>query len=359
RLRGRSPVHEGAGPPRGPLGVAPERRQDSREREVRAPEAAQNTRREGGGTRLQRLDELVRVLIALATPVDAAMHDLLQVIAAGGGADLARAHARPRVPLDEHREQLAHLVDVVARLPLRSASRDDLAGSHVRIERVGRDAAPLALVADDAEVPELEASAVADEDVERRQVAVEKLSAVELLEDREDAGDFAARHALRPSLAGRSREEAAEVAVPRVFEDEVVERTALRAGQREAVEEANRTRMVLEELPEVGLADPPVDVGADLDNDDGRHRPGPADPLREIGLAEPARAGEPADTVTQPHLGARDLPSGGEQVRGIGRRRGAQGERRRRAVVSRRCHGGPGDSISAGRPIAEPRASSL
>ena len=67
----------------------------------------------------QRLDQLVGALVALAPLADAAVDDLLQVIAAGEAADLARADARPRVALDQHPQQLPDLIHVVARLPLR------------------------------------------------------------------------------------------------------------------------------------------------------------------------------------------------------------------------------------------------
>ena len=71
--------------------------------------------------------------------------------------------------------------------------------------RARGDAAPVALLPDDAEVAELEAPAVADEDVHRREVAVQQLAAVQLAEHLEDAGDLAPRRRLGPRLAGALR----------------------------------------------------------------------------------------------------------------------------------------------------------
>ena len=63
------------------------------------------------------------------------------------------------------------------------------------------DAAAVALLADDAEVAELERAAVADEHVQRREVAVQHLPAMELAEHLEDARDLAPRGRFRPPLA--------------------------------------------------------------------------------------------------------------------------------------------------------------
>ena len=73
----------------------------------------------------------------------------------------------------------------------------------------------------------------------------------------------------------------------------------MRADQREAVEDADRARVAVEQLAEVRLAQPAVDVRADLDADlfgDGRR---PAQPAREIDLAESALPEEPLDAVAQ------------------------------------------------------------
>ena len=55
--------------------------------------------------------------------------------------------------------------------------------------------------------------------------------------------------------------------MPRVLERQAVEHPAVGAHQRERVEDADRARMAVEQLAEVGLAQPAVDARADLDAD--------------------------------------------------------------------------------------------
>ena len=83
-------------------------------------------------------------------------------------------------------------------------------------------AALVALLLDDAEVAELEAAAVADEDVERRQVPMQQLAAMELAEDFQQAGDLAARGGLGPAAAV-AMQVGAEVAEARELEREAVD----------------------------------------------------------------------------------------------------------------------------------------
>ena len=106
-----------------------------------------------------------------------------------------------RVALDQHPEQLPDLIHVVARLPLRRGAGEDVARRRQRVHRPRGDAAAVALLLDDAEVAELEPAAVADEDVERRQIAMQQLAAMQLAEHFEDAGDLAPRGPLRPAAA--------------------------------------------------------------------------------------------------------------------------------------------------------------
>src|SRR5207249_10567675 len=162
----------------------------------------------------------------------------------------------------EHPQELSDLVDVVAGLPLGDGSGDDLARSHGGIERARRLAAPVAHRADDTEVAKLQMRPVAHEDVHRGQIAMEELAAVELPEDFQDPCDLAPRRALGPRSA-RALEERAEVAVPRVLEGEVVERALVRLRHHEPVEDADRPRVSLEKLAEVGFAYPRVQVRAD------------------------------------------------------------------------------------------------
>ena len=127
----------------------------------------------------------------------------------------------------------------------------------------------VALLSDDPEVAELQATAVADEDVERRQVAMERLAAMELAEHLEDSCDLPTGEPFRPSLPG-VREEAAQISVTRVLERQAVEHLAVGAHQRESIEHANRARVSVEELSEIRLAQPPIDPHAGLDADDLR-----------------------------------------------------------------------------------------
>ena len=89
---------------------------------------------------------------------------------------------------------------------------------------------------------------------------------MELAQHLEDARDLAPRRRSRPSPC-RALEVGAEVAEARVLERQVVEHVAVGPGQREAVVDADRARSAIEELAEVRLADPGVDVQADLDAD--------------------------------------------------------------------------------------------
>ena len=123
----------------------------------------------------QRLDHLVGALVALAALADAAVDDLLQVIAAARGRESRRRASRTRAsPLISMPSSWPDLVDIVARLPLRHRAREDVARRGQRVHRARGDAAPVALLADDAEVAELQAAAVADEHVQRREVAVQQ-----------------------------------------------------------------------------------------------------------------------------------------------------------------------------------------
>src|SRR4029453_15980953 len=88
------------------------------------------------------LDQLPGALVALATLADAAVNDLLELVAAGELRDLGGWDPSGPVPLDEHPEELSDLIDVVARLPLGDEPRGDLARRHVGVEGAGGGAAP-------------------------------------------------------------------------------------------------------------------------------------------------------------------------------------------------------------------------
>ena len=111
------------------------------------------------------------------------MDDFLEMIAAGEPAHVAAAHRARDVAAEQHRrDQLADLVDVVALLPPADLAPRDLGRRVERVERVGGDAAPAELMRRDAEVAELQPLALADEDVERREIAVQRLPAVQRVE---------------------------------------------------------------------------------------------------------------------------------------------------------------------------------
>ena len=81
-LRRRAAVDDGAGLARGVRRLAPRPAQDAGEREVHAFQGTQDTGIERRRTSAQRLDQLVGALVPLPPLADAAVDDLLQVIAA-------------------------------------------------------------------------------------------------------------------------------------------------------------------------------------------------------------------------------------------------------------------------------------
>src|SRR6185503_16616438 len=118
-----------------PRRLLAELREDAGKREVHAFEGSQLADLERSGRIAQGVDELVRALVALPPLAQAAVHDFLEVVAAGQPADLPCREADARVALDEHAEELADLVDVVARLPLGDGPGQDLAGRGQRVVR--------------------------------------------------------------------------------------------------------------------------------------------------------------------------------------------------------------------------------
>src|SRR5439155_17036492 len=306
-------VDDGPGPPGGADGLAAAPGQDAGEGEVHALQRPQHADLQRSGRVAERLDQLVGALVPLPPLAEAAVDDLLEVIAARETADLGRADPHLRVALDQHPEELAHLVDVVTRLPLGNRARENVAGGRQRVHGARGDPSPVALLPDDPEIAELQAPAVADEHVQRREVAVEVLAAVQLSEHLEDARDLAARGGFRPPRAG-AVQEGAEVAVSRVLEGQAVQHGPPRARQGERVEDADRARVTVQELPEVGLPEPTVDAFAGLDAHGRRDDPRPSETPGEVGLAEPALAEQPLDAIAETRLRARDDLRGREQA---------------------------------------------
>ncbi len=310
----RPAVHDRARAPCRALRDEPRLAQDAGEREVHAPEAPDRAALLEHRRVPERVDQLVGALVALAPFADAAVDDLLQMVAAREPADLRRADADVRVALHEHAEQLADLVDVVARLPLRHRAREDVARRGHRVHGARRDAAAVALVAHDAEVAELEAGAVADEHVHRSEVAVQHLSAMQLPQHLQDAGDLGARALLGPALRGADQV-VAKIAMPRVLESQAIEHPPLRRQQRERVEDADGARMPLEELPEIGLAQPAVTARADLDAQDRVHLRRGTLRSRQVDLPESADTQQALDRVAVSCFGTRDDLASPEQAR--------------------------------------------
>src|SRR4029453_13816158 len=125
--------------------------------------------------------------------------------------------------------------------------------------------------------------AVAYEDVERREIAMEQLSAMQLAEHFEHAGNLAARVRLAPALVV-AMEVRAQIAVWRVLEHEAVEHTvpAAIAHQRKHVVDLNRARMLAQLWAEVGLTQPAVDVRTGLDAHRLGHRRRAPEPPGQI-----------------------------------------------------------------------------
>src|SRR4029453_5949667 len=109
--------------------------------------------------------------------------------------------------------------------------------------------APVALLADDAEVAELQLAALADEHVHWREITVQQLAAVQLPAPLEDARDAAPGRGVRPRLAGLVQERA-EVTEAGVLEREVIEHAAVGPHQRKSIEHLHGPRMAPEERAE-------------------------------------------------------------------------------------------------------------
>jgi hypothetical protein len=102
--------------------------------------------------------------------------------------------------------------------------------------------------------------------------------------------------------------------VPGVFERQAVQDLAVRPHDGKRVVDADGSRVIVEELAEVGLAQPAVDAQAHLDAYGFRDRRRPALARREIDLAVAALADQGLGAVPQQCFRARhDLP-GRQQV---------------------------------------------
>lgn len=85
----------------------------------------------------QRRDQLAGGFVALRPVTEALVDHLLQVIAAGKGADVLAPHRFVDVAPEQHRDELAHLVDVVLLLPFANFPPRNLGRRVHQVERIG------------------------------------------------------------------------------------------------------------------------------------------------------------------------------------------------------------------------------
>ena len=121
------------------------------------------------------------------------MDHLFQFVAAGKATDVLAPHRTLDVASQQHRRDLSDLIDIVALLPPANLAPRDLRRRIERIERLRCHATPAELMRRDAEVAELELLVLADEDIERREVAMKRLAPMQLRENLQDAGNLAPR----------------------------------------------------------------------------------------------------------------------------------------------------------------------
>src|SRR5262249_15395220 len=144
-------------------------------------------------------DQLVGALVSLPPFSETAVDDLLQMIAARKPAHVFGANAGARIALQQHAEELAHLIHVVSRLPFGRSPGEKFAWRREGIHGSRGDAAVAGLLADDAEITEFQLTTFADEHVDRRQIAMEQLTAVQLAQHIEHSGHLTTDRAFFPT----------------------------------------------------------------------------------------------------------------------------------------------------------------
>src|SRR2546425_3536737 len=244
----------------------------------------------------QRRDQLAGGFIAPPAAPEAPVSDFLQMITAGKATDVLTTHGTGDVPTQQHRRELADLIDVVPLLPPPNPAPRDLGRRIERVERVGGHTVAIALMPGDAEVAELELFLLAHEHVEGREVAMQRLPAMQRVERAEERGDFAAHEALR--LRATLLEPRADVAVLCILHHHAVAH-AVAIDLGEPVEHPQCARLLLEQLGEVRLAQPGGETMADFDAN-LRRQPALRGRSRQVDLAETAladQAGQPVDAA--------------------------------------------------------------
>ena len=222
-----------------------------------------------GGRIAQGLDHLVGALVSLAPLADAA------IARSPSGDRCTRSRRtsgvpdpRPRVALDSASPAAAR-PGTRRRAPATSGTapaRMSL-GAVMRVHRVRGDAAPIALLPDDAEVPELEAAdrrrRTRSSGVRSRCSSWPRCS----LPSTSRMPAISRRTArLGPSFLRPRCRKATEITVlARTRAPGSRGRVASPRIMRKGVEHANRARMVVEQLAEVRFAQPSVDPRADLE----------------------------------------------------------------------------------------------
>src|SRR5689334_568737 len=184
------------------------------------------------------------------------------MIAAGKASHIATAHWIADVAAQQHRRDQTDLIDVVALLPATHSAPRDLRRSIERIECVGGDAAMTHLMCRDAEVAQLELLVLADEDVERREVAMESLAPMQCVERAQDGGDLASDEALR--LCAFFAQPYTKVAVDGVLDHHAVAGATV-DDLHEPVVHFQRALLAIEQVGEIRFAQPGGQALGDFD----------------------------------------------------------------------------------------------
>src|SRR5262245_14766285 len=198
------------------------------------------------------------------------MNDLFQMIATTQRAHVAGTERAVRIAAQQHGDQLAHLVDVVALLPFAHLAPCDLRRRAEWIEGISGDAAAAGLVGSDAKIAQLETLVLAYKHVERCQIAMHGLAAVQHGERLQHRGDLLPYEFLR--LAALFRQPRAKVTVLRVFHHQTVARDR-RFDLHEPVEDGEGPALLRKQLSEVRFAEPVAKPITDFDTHARRNRP--------------------------------------------------------------------------------------
>src|SRR5512146_962096 len=230
------------------------------------------------------------------------MDHFLEMVAARQCANVLAAHRFRDVAAQQHGRDESDLIHVVALLPPPHPAPRNFGGYVKQVEGIGSDASASDLVRRNAAVAELEPVPLADKDVERCEITMQRLAAVQRVQRAQHARDLAADEAL--GLGTVLTQPRPEIAVLRVLHGEAVAHpTAIDFGK--PVVHAKRSILAGEQLGEIGLAQPARDPVADLDAE-LRRRTG-TDRRGEVDLTESSLPYEAIETVA---------PAGLRTVRG-------------------------------------------